>query len=84
MNTSGTTKHGKFTYYNSNTVGGTKFKNNGGVLPTTDGSGNPVTYTEYDIHPHKKGVNRGAERVVIGSDGRKWYTNDHYSTFTKM
>jgi len=29
-------------------------------------------------------VNRGAERIVTGSDGRAWYTGDHYQHFTEM
>jgi len=43
-----------------------------------------VTYREYDVNPFVQGQNRGAERVVIGSDGSAWYTNDHYHTFTQM
>ncbi len=43
---------------------------------------NPITYKEYDVNPYQKGVNRGAERLVRGSDGRSYYTNDHYETFT--
>ncbi len=39
------------------------------------------TYKEYDVHPNISGQNRGAERIVIGSDGSMWYTNDHYETF---
>ena len=59
-------------------------RNNGAVLPRTDSVGNPITYKEYDVHLYRRGVNRGAERVVIGSDGSKYYTNDHYRTFTKF
>ena len=46
------------------------------VLDKTDINGKPITYKEYDVHPYQKGVNRGTERVVIGSDGRSWYTNN--------
>jgi len=31
-----------------------------------------------------KGTRRDAERIVIGSDGKKYYTNDHYKTFTEI
>ncbi len=27
------------------------------------------------------GHRKGRERIVIGSDGRSYYTNDHYMTF---
>ena len=56
----------------------------GQVLPRQDAVGNPIIYKEYDINPYQRGVNRGAERIVIGSDGRAYYTSDHYSTFTLM
>jgi guanyl-specific ribonuclease Sa len=49
-----------------------------------DADGNPIAYKEYDVNPYQKGVNRGAERVVIGSDGSKYYTNDHYKSFNKF
>ena len=56
----------------------------GQVLPTADANNNPITYREYDIHPKVKGQNRAAERVVIGSNGKSYYTNDHYKTFTEI
>ncbi|MFI5616773.1 ribonuclease domain-containing protein [Streptomyces sp. NPDC051567] len=56
----------------------------GQVLPRTDGQGGAVTYTEYDVNPHMPGVNRGGERLVTGTDGSAWYTNDHYQNFTKI
>jgi guanyl-specific ribonuclease Sa len=69
-------------------AGGGTFANdgrqNGQVLPKTDASGNPITYKEYDVNPLMPGVNRGKERIVIGSDGKAYYTNDHYKTFTQM
>lgn len=54
------------------------------MLPRTDGSGNPVTYKEYDVNLYLQGVNRGAERIVVGSHGKPYYTSDHYTTFTPM
>jgi len=44
-------------------------------------SGNPITYKEYDVNPSQKGVDRGTQRLVIGSDGKAYYTIDHYKTF---
>ena len=41
-------------------------------------------YKEYDVNPKQPGVNRGTERIVIGSDGSVWYTNDHYHTFFQL
>ncbi len=68
--------------------GGRTFKNDGRsggkALPKTDSTGRPITYKEYDVNPHTPGVNRGSERIVRGSDGSSYYTNDHYKTFTKI
>jgi len=65
--------------------GGRVFKNDGRgggqQLPKNDGSGNAIKYKEYDVNPYKKGVDRGAGRIVQGSDGSSYYTNDHYKTF---
>lgn len=68
--------------------GGGSFPNDGRgggqVLPKADSNGNPINYKEYDVNPYQKGVNRGSERVVIGSDSKAYYTNDHYKTFTQI
>lgn len=67
--------------------GGSTFANDGRaagqVLPKTEPGGGSITYKEWDVNPYTKGVNRGAERLVTGSDGSVYYTNDHYTTFTK-
>ncbi|HUI65931.1 MAG TPA: ribonuclease domain-containing protein [Bacteroidota bacterium] len=42
-------------------------------------------YREYDIHPKVRGVNRGAERIIIDrGSGRGWYTPDHYRSFIRI
>jgi RHS repeat-associated protein len=69
--------------------GGAEFKNDGRggtkTLPKTDSKGKPITYTEYDINPTPKhGNTRGEERIVIGSDGKSYYTKDHYQNFTEV
>jgi hypothetical protein len=64
--------------------GGQVFKNKEGLLPTLDKSGKSITYREWDVNPLKKGVDRGAERIVTGSDGRVYYTTDHYKTFNLL
>lgn len=57
-------------------VGGTVFQNREGLLPQG------VAYKEYDVNPKVSGQNRGAERIVLGNDGSRYYTGDHYASFT--
>ena len=65
-------------------VGGSVFSNREKILPQEDNAGNPIQYQEWDVNPKIQGQNRGTERIVTGSDGRSWYTNDHYQTFTEI
>ena len=60
--------------------GGRTFYNDEGLLPS-DASGNAITYREYDVNPYQKGVDRGSERIVVGSNGSAYYTDDHYKSF---
>jgi guanyl-specific ribonuclease Sa len=53
-------------------------------LPRRDSRGRSTAYREWDVNPHLPGHNRGAERLVTGSDGSAYYTADHYRTFTKI
>ncbi len=68
--------------------GGAPFLNDGRgggqVLPAADAQGNPISYQEWDVNPRVPGVNRGAQRLVTGSDGSAYYTDDHYKTFTRI
>ena len=64
--------------------GGRTFHNEEKRLPQKDKKGNAISYQEWDVNPKVQGVNRGAERLVTGSDGSAYYTNDHYRTFTKL
>ena len=68
--------------------GGGVFANDGRqagqVLPKLDSAGNPITYREFDVNPFQKGVNRGPARIVMGSDGKAYFTNDHYKTFIEI
>ena len=68
--------------------GGSKFANDGrdasATLPKTTADGTPINYKEYDTTPKVQGVDRTAERVVIGSDGKAYYTSDHYKSFTPI
>jgi PPE family protein/ribonuclease len=65
-------------------VGGDEFENKFNDLPTVDSSGAPVSYREYDRYPYMPGVNRGSDRIIIGTDGNRYFTNDHYKTFTRF
>jgi RHS repeat-associated protein len=67
-----------------NVQGGRDFQNREGRLPPTDGGGNEIKYTEWDVNQRQAGVGRGTERLVTGSDGSAYYTTDHYQTFQKI
>ncbi|PXV83646.1 ribonuclease [Lachnotalea glycerini] len=64
-------------------AGGT-YKNLDGKLPKVDKAGNKITYKEFDVNNKIEGQKRDMERFVVGSDGSKYYTSDHYSTFDKL
>ena len=66
------------------TNGGTEFRNNERLLPTTDAAGDRITYEEWDVNAKRPGRGRDAERIVTGSDGSAWYTGDHYETFVMI
>lgn len=57
-------------------IGGDKFGNREGVLP-------PGSYHECDIDTIGEN-SRGAKRIVYSDDGRIYYTDDHYATFTLL
>ena len=60
------------------------WKNKNGDLPTTTSDGTAITYREHDVNNKSAGIIRDAQRFVTGSDGSVYYTDDHYSTFTKL
>jgi dienelactone hydrolase/guanyl-specific ribonuclease Sa len=64
--------------------GGRNFGNFERRLPITDSQGKRIKYREWDVNPLRPGVNRGAERLVTGSDGSAHFTDDHYATFKKI
>lgn len=57
-------------------IGGDRFGNREGVLPKG-------TYHECDIDTIGEN-SRGAKRLVYSDDGRIYYTEDHYETFTLL
>ncbi|WP_051773202.1 ribonuclease domain-containing protein [Saccharothrix sp. NRRL B-16314] len=68
-------------------VGGMPFGNTGGamILPFVDNTTHVVIqYSEYDVRPFTFTYERGGERVVVGSDGNTYYTDDHYQTFRRI
>jgi guanyl-specific ribonuclease Sa len=65
-------------------VGGRVFTNRENIVPQMDSKGNPITYQEWDVNPKIQGQNRGTERILTGSDGRAWYTDDHYQSFKEI
>lgn len=64
--------------------GGRTFGNFERNLPAIDGQGRRIRYREWDVNPLRPGVNRGPERLVTGSDGSAYFTDDHYRTFKKI
>ncbi len=68
--------------------GGRTFSNDGRsnsqLLPKTDANGKPINYKEYDVNGYTKGVDRGGERIVRGSDGSAYYTSNHYQNFIRI
>lgn len=58
---------------------GATFGNREGRLPRQP----RAYYREYTV-PTRNAPNRGARRVVAGREGERWYTRDHYETFTRI
>ena len=63
-------------YADGKSIGGDRFGNYEGILPDGD-------YHECDIGT-MHASSRGAERIVYSADGRIYYTNDHYESFTLL
>lgn len=65
-------------------TGGREFVNREKKLPAKDAQNKRIRYSEWDVHKKIQGKNRGAERLVTGSDHSAWYSKDHYKTFMKI
>ncbi len=80
-------KQVKFSSPAPNTAGGSVWRNDGGnfgqVLPRFS-NGSEIKYYEWDVRPKVPGQSRGLERLVTGTDGSIWYTDDHYLTFKRI
>lgn len=59
-------------------IGGDRFGNYEGQLPKARGR------KFFECDANYTGGKRGAERIVYSSDGRVWYTKDHYGTFEEL
>jgi len=59
-------------------IGGDRFGNYEERLPVRRG----LEYREADCYYTRGGRNR--YRIVYSNDGRVWYTEDHYKTFTEL
>lgn len=73
--------------YDGQTVGtkaGSKWNNSPPQLPQTDNNGEHITYQEFDVNNKSPGSLRDAERFIRGSDGKTYYTPDHYNTFQEI
>ena len=64
--------------------GGRNFGNFERLLAQKDDKGKPIKYREWDVNPLRRGVNRGAQRLITGSDNSAYYTDDHYKSFKKI
>ena len=60
-------------------IGGDKFGNREGLLPTAKGR----KYYECDIDTDGRD-SRGAKRIVFSNDGLIYYTEDHYESFVLL
>jgi len=65
-------------------VGGREFQNREKKLPAKSSDNKRIQYSEWDAQPKVQGKNRGAERLITGSDHSAWYTKDHYKSFEKI
>ena len=66
-------------YAPGKSIGGDRFGNYEGLLPTAPGR----VYTECDIGTLGR-RSRGAKRIVFSNDGLIYYTDDHYESFTLL
>lgn len=75
---------GNYEGQTTGTKAGSKWNNNPPQLPQTDSKGETIMYHEFDVNNKVQGALRDGERFVRGSDGRTYYTPDHYNTFQEI
>ncbi len=58
---------------------GTTFANNEGFLPVKTSDGASISYKEYRVaNPYSSAPGDNVYRIVVGSDGRQYFTGTHY------
>lgn len=62
---------------------GHRYNNVDGSLPLREANGNPITYSSYDV-PVSGQVGHGANRIITGTDGSRYYTGTHYRGFGRI
>lgn len=50
------------------------------TAPGTDADGNPIKYMQHYVNPKPPKQDRDKKRILMGSDGSRWYTLDHADT----
>ncbi|GGF37087.1 hypothetical protein GCM10011519_08230 [Marmoricola endophyticus] len=53
-------------------------------FPAFEPDGQSISYKEYDIQAKRRGDPRPGDRLLTGSDGSLWYTDDHYRTGVRI
>jgi guanyl-specific ribonuclease Sa len=53
-------------------------------LPTLTPENKSITYKEFDVHNKPIIGGRDSQRFVVGSDGKVYYTPDHYATWIEV
>ena len=64
--------------------GGRTFENREKRLPLRATDGARIRYQEWDVRAKVRSQNRGAERLVTGSNASAYYTKDHYRNFLQI
>jgi len=54
------------------------------TLPKIDEKGNSITYQEHAVNPRPPAGSLDKKRIMTGSDGSTYYTNDHYVSFKRV
>ncbi|WP_068081561.1 polymorphic toxin-type HINT domain-containing protein [Polycladidibacter stylochi] len=59
---------------------GIVFRNREGNLPSKTSAGEAITYREYRVSPQADQTGASTERIVVGSDSRRYFTGTHYGS----
>jgi guanyl-specific ribonuclease Sa len=53
-------------------------------LPTQDSTGQAISYTEHTVNPRSPGASLDGLRIVTGSDGSVYFTDDHFGSWSSV